>query len=1165
MRTCLTSLALALLCLVPLAVPVSAAAAPAITGLRLSSSAVPPGAPIGLTVSITQPAPWRLDVLTQCGTTPVRSLTGYGASDPFFVEWDGVDTGAAPLAPGSYRFRVTLLDAKGQAVASPMDMPFTVTGAATNNICNVVSTFGSSDVFHQGLAALAASSSRSAVISTAVDAGYAAVASSYAHRYGLPLVLLSKGASIKSLAKALAARHVKAVIIGSTYMVSALIQKTLAKRVTVVRIKGVDRAATAALVAARIKPAESSTAVYAALGGDPALIAVASAYANAIGVPLLSADATTPKSTLDATAALHLSGGVAIGNSKNISALALRALPGVARVIGKDLASTSFVLARSLPKVKPTLVLDVAATVDPLTLIERAQTGEPQLLLGAGELSTAQRTWLVARSDISAISATPRVPVALTTSIAQLIGSRGALGSLPPVQVKPAPPVVVPSSFTFSGSGFGHGVGMSQWGAYGMAMESNTATQILQHYFTGSIVAPIVDTMDVNVSLSSRVASQSFRLESLSDPSSTLEMTSAEGAVTLLPVNEVITTKYVSGRIAVSASGPTPVPAFSTTSLTFKWPGNRDTGTATGGPAILRVAGPGVSIAHGARYRYGYVSVTVSKLSGALRLGLQVNNILRLHDEYLYGIAEVSSSWPEAAIQAQIITARSYAYRKVKAGIRSACACNVYDDTRDQNFTGYSKLAESGGAGARWKAAVDGTAASDSQGLALTVGGQVVPAYYSAADGGKTQNNEDVWGGAPLSYTRSVDDPWSLEYAAPSVSRWVPRAFTQSRIAAAFGAPDVAYLDLSNRYASGAVNFAVAISSSGQRFTLGGETLKARLNSGLGDAEVLSRGIPSVWIWRVDTEVPTTSAAAAAMQFSAGTTSIGAKLPMATSTSVVITQASPSDTVTAANPVLTLAAAYAGARQAGLLVNTTNNLDPAVRSELLRRKATQVVLVGPLPPTLVPTLVGLKISVIQIDAPTVPALSVRLATSLGLPAGSPIVLVSRQDLASQPLAVSLAARGRIPLIMLDGGVLSSEVSAYLMSAQPKSTTVVGSAAAIPDVVVAGVTTTVTRLTTSDISSASIIVASQYLDTSTVAVVIASTTAVQAALVVAAASGLPLYYVPALQTVDTSTVTSAATAPTLPVEVLALIPRLPAFTLVYRVQTPAEAISALRNA
>ena len=39
------------------------------------------------------------------------------------------------------------------------------------------------------------------------------------------------------------------------------------------------------------------------------------------------------------------------------------------------------------------------------------------------------------------------------------------------------------STVHMSGKGYGHGVGMSQWGAYGMAREGSTAEQIIQHYF----------------------------------------------------------------------------------------------------------------------------------------------------------------------------------------------------------------------------------------------------------------------------------------------------------------------------------------------------------------------------------------------------------------------------------------------------------------------------------------------------------------------------------------------------------------------------------------------------------------------------------------------------------------------------------------------------------
>ena len=43
----------------------------------------------------------------------------------------------------------------------------------------------------------------------------------------------------------------------------------------------------------------------------------------------------------------------------------------------------------------------------------------------------------------------------------------------------------LPARFVFSGKGFGHGVGLSQWGAQGMALGGASAAQILTHYYTG--------------------------------------------------------------------------------------------------------------------------------------------------------------------------------------------------------------------------------------------------------------------------------------------------------------------------------------------------------------------------------------------------------------------------------------------------------------------------------------------------------------------------------------------------------------------------------------------------------------------------------------------------------------------------------------------------------
>ena len=49
----------------------------------------------------------------------------------------------------------------------------------------------------------------------------------------------------------------------------------------------------------------------------------------------------------------------------------------------------------------------------------------------------------------------------------------------------------LPARFVFSGKGFGHGVGMSQWGAQGMALKGSSYAEILAHYYVGTALSSV--------------------------------------------------------------------------------------------------------------------------------------------------------------------------------------------------------------------------------------------------------------------------------------------------------------------------------------------------------------------------------------------------------------------------------------------------------------------------------------------------------------------------------------------------------------------------------------------------------------------------------------------------------------------------------------------------
>jgi len=211
--------------------------------------------------------------------------------------------------------------------------------------------------------------------------------------------------------------------------------------------------------------------------------------------------------------------------------------------------------------------------------------------------------------------------------------------------------------------------------------------------------------------------------------------------------------------------------------------------------------------------------------SGGVRLN--VVNSVRIHDEYLYGISEVSSSWPTAAMQAQVLAARTYALSKVTRGVRQACGCHMDDGGGpyyDQTFTGWTKA--SSAKGDRWVDAVNATLASDTTGLAILYNGEPITAFYHSSSGGATQSVQDVWGGT-LPYAVSVPDPWMAHEDNPNRAWSV--VVPQARMAQAFGVAEVWKVDITERFVSGAVKTAAATLADGSVVSLSGSKLQRAL------------------------------------------------------------------------------------------------------------------------------------------------------------------------------------------------------------------------------------------------------------------------------------------------------------------------------------------------
>ncbi|MSX50422.1 MAG: hypothetical protein F2764_02980, partial [Actinobacteria bacterium] len=182
-----------------------------------------------------------------------------------------------------------------------------------------------------------------------------------------------------------------------------------------------------------------------------------------------------------------------------------------------------------------------------------------------------------------------------------------------------------PQSFSFTGAGYGHGVGMSQMGARAHALAGESATTILNYYYKDVVIAPVVDTHTIRVNIGHLLRSVSFVSAT---PESLIQIYAGEvvGPTELAPIATFTSRQKASFRLDASGVITGPV---SGKSFTIRW---------TGPNAVITFSQPGSAV----KYRYGQMQMKVVK--GAI----EVTNSLSVHDEYLWGISEMSSAWPTA-------------------------------------------------------------------------------------------------------------------------------------------------------------------------------------------------------------------------------------------------------------------------------------------------------------------------------------------------------------------------------------------------------------------------------------------------------------------------------------------------------------------------------------
>ncbi len=308
-----------------------------------------------------------------------------------------------------------------------------------------------------------------------------------------------------------------------------------------------------------------------------------------------------------------------------------------------------------------------------------------------------------------------RLRISLLALAAALVCALGATAASAKAQV----------NWVVHGHGFGHGVGMSAYGAYGYALHGKGYKFILGHYYVGTSLGQISGPNVVRVLLGATSGDVTFS-----------EATSA--CRTQLDPTRTYEAHRLGNTVVLRSSGGKPLARCG---------------------ATLRAAGAGViNIAGVGRYR-GALETVVNE-SGELN----IVNALSV-DNYVKGVIpnESPPSWPMAELKAQAVASRSFA---LTAGVEGD-GYDLYSDTRSQVYKGLES-----------EYTTSDEAEEQTAGQVLMYEGEIAETLFSACSGGKTESIQNVFGTA-IPYLVGVPDPydslcplheWTLKFSGPEIS-----------------------------------------------------------------------------------------------------------------------------------------------------------------------------------------------------------------------------------------------------------------------------------------------------------------------------------------------------------------------------------------------------------
>jgi len=312
----------------------------------------------------------------------------------------------------------------------------------------------------------------------------------------------------------------------------------------------------------------------------------------------------------------------------------------------------------------------------------------------------------------------------MATSLLAAVAAAGALAASAPADQGA-------TQWSIRGAGWGHGVGMSQHGALGMAQRGVGHRAILRHYYRGTAIGRVPDRR-VRVLVRERAARVSFRGATRAcgrrlDPARTYRGVQARGQIVLRGA----------GGATLARCGDA---------------------LRAGGRRVVELRGRG-------RYR-GALEVRPRGRRSVVGV-----NVVRLED-YLRGVvpAEMPAGWPVEALRAQAIAARTYALTTDAGGEDF----DQHADTRSQVYLGV-----------RGEQPATDAAIRATRGRVVTHRGRPAITYFHSTSGGLTEDAELVFAGSPAHpWLRGVRDP---DDAVSPVHRWGPVAQSMAKMEAQLG------------------------------------------------------------------------------------------------------------------------------------------------------------------------------------------------------------------------------------------------------------------------------------------------------------------------------------------------------------------------------------------